>query len=62
MRARRDVHRRGTEVLSVAMVVLGLAMIIRAVAGGGGVLAIGVVLGVLFVVAGAGRLWVARQG
>jgi hypothetical protein len=35
-------------------------MIVRAVAAGGGALAVGVVFGVLFVAAGAGRLWVAR--
>ena len=60
MRAARDVHRTGTRILSVAMLVIGLAMIIRALAGGGGPLAVGVVFGALFVAAGAGRLWVAR--
>jgi hypothetical protein len=42
------------------MVLIGLAMIISAVARGGGPLAYGVVLGILFVAAGAGRLWVSR--
>ena len=60
MPAPREVHRRSTQVLSVAMLVLGVAMIVRAVTAGGGVLAVGVVLGVLFVAAGLGRLWVAR--
>ena len=60
MRAARDVHRTGTRILSVAMLVIGLAMIIRALAGGGGPLAVGVVFGALFVAAGAGRRWVAR--
>jgi hypothetical protein len=59
--APRTVHRAATQVLSAAMLVLGLAMIVVAVAGGGGVLARGVVIGVLFVLAGAGRLWVASR-
>jgi hypothetical protein len=60
MRTARDAHRAGTRILSVAMLVIGLGMIVRAVAGGGGPLAVGVVFGALFVAAGAGRLWVAR--
>ena len=46
-----------TAMLSGLMVVLGLAMIVRTVASGGGPIAGGVVRGVLFVAAGAGRLW-----
>ncbi len=44
--------------LSAVMLVLGVAMIVRAVTAGGGVLAVGVVFGALFVAAGLGRLWV----
>jgi hypothetical protein len=55
------VHRTATLVLSGAMVVLGLAMIVVALAAGGGPLARGVLVGALFLAAGAGRLWVARQ-
>jgi hypothetical protein len=47
-----------TVLLSGVMVLLGVAMIVRTVAFGGGPVAVGVVLGVLFVAAGAGRLWV----
>jgi len=49
-------------VLPILMVLVGLAMIVRAVAGGGGGLAVGVVLGVLFVAGGTLRLWVERRG
>jgi len=42
------------------MLVIGVALIVRALAGGGGALAVGVVFGALFVAAGLGRLWVAR--
>jgi hypothetical protein len=56
------VHRTTTRVLSLAMLVLGVAMIVRALTAGGGPLAVGVVFGALFVAAGAGRLWVASRG
>jgi hypothetical protein len=46
--------------LQVVMVLLGLAMIVRAVAGGGGPTAVGVILGLMFVAVGAGRLWIER--
>jgi hypothetical protein len=49
-----------TRILSGVIVLIGLAMIISAVAHGGGPLAYGVVLGILFVALGAGRLWVSR--
>ncbi len=48
-------------VLSALMVVLGVAMIARTLAGGGGPLAVGILLGLLFVAAGAGRLWAERR-
>jgi hypothetical protein len=50
-----------TLALSGLMVVLGVAMIARTVAAGGGAAAVGIVLGALFVAAGAGRLWLERR-
>jgi hypothetical protein len=50
-----------TRVLSTLMVVIGVAMIVRTVAGGGGPVALGLLLGVLFVAAGVGRLYVERR-
>jgi hypothetical protein len=47
--------------LSGALVLVGLAMVVSAVARGGGVLAIGVVVGVLFAALGAARLWLSRE-
>jgi heme A synthase len=58
--APRDVHRAATGVLSVAMLVLGLVMVALTLARGGGIVSLGVVLGVLFVAAGAGRLRLMR--
>jgi hypothetical protein len=56
------VYRNATRLLSIAMLLLGVAMIVRALTAGGGPLAVGVVFGILFVAAGAGRLWVANRG
>jgi hypothetical protein len=61
MRRDLDLYQRATMALSLIMVVLGVAMIVFAVAGGGGPVSYGVVLGALFVAAGAGRFWVARR-
>ncbi len=54
----RDIHRGGTIVLSVALLVVGVGVLVRTIVAGGGVGALGILLGVLFVAAGAGRLWV----
>jgi hypothetical protein len=54
-------HLASTRVLSALTVVLGLAMVVLALARGGGPLALGVVLGMLLAVIGALRLWFARD-
>jgi len=46
-----------TRVLPTLFVLIGLALIVRTVTLGGGALAIGIIFGVLFVAAGAGRLY-----
>jgi hypothetical protein len=56
----RDVHRGATRVMSAVMVLIGVVLLISTLARGGGPLAIGVLLGLLFVAAGAGRLYLAR--
>ena len=52
---------RLTRVLSALMVLIGMAIIVRTLAEGGGALALGLLLGVLFVAAGAGRLYAERR-
>ncbi len=47
--------------LPTLMVLIGLALIVRTLVEGGSGVAIGVILGVLFVAAGAGRLWAERR-
>lgn len=54
----RGLHRAATLVLSAAMVLIGLAMLVRTFNAGGGPLAVGTLVGLLFVAAGAGRLYV----
>ena len=58
----RGLHGASTLVLSAAMVVIGIAMLVVTLSSGGGPLALGVLLGVLFVVAGGGRLWFTWRG
>jgi hypothetical protein len=50
-----------TYLLSGLMVLIGLAIVVRTVAEGGGPFAFGVLVGVLFMAAGAGRLYVERK-
>jgi hypothetical protein len=50
-----------TRVLSALMIVIGVAIVVRTLAAGGGPLALGLLLGVLFVAAGAGRLYAERR-
>ena len=50
-----------TRVLSGLMVVIGVAILARTLAAGGGALAIGLLMGVLFIAAGAGRLYAERR-
>jgi len=50
-----------TRVLSLAMLVIGVAIIVRTMAEGGGPLAFGLFVGLLFVAAGAGRLYAERE-
>jgi hypothetical protein len=46
--------------MSGLIVLIGVALLVSTIARGGGPLAIGVFLGLLFVAAGAGRLYLAR--
>jgi hypothetical protein len=43
--------------MSVAMVLIGVALLIRTIIAGGGPVATGVLLGVLFILAGGARLY-----
>jgi hypothetical protein len=59
----RQLHRRTAIALSALMVVIGVALVVEAVGGAGGVLSARTLLGVLFLAAGAGRLYIeAKRG
>jgi hypothetical protein len=62
MPRRRQVYSSSTRVFSIAMIVIGVALIARTLAAGGGAIATGIVLGVLFVLAGAARLYLQLRG
>ncbi len=49
--------RSATTLMSGAMVLIGVGLIARTIAAGGAVLSMGILLGVLFVLAGAMRLY-----
>lgn len=62
MPRRRQVYSSSTRVFSIAMILIGIALIARTLAAGGGAIATGIVLGVLFVLAGAARLYLQLRG
>ncbi len=49
-------RRTTTSFFSICMILIGIALFVRTLLAGGGGLALGLILGVLFVAAGAGRL------
>jgi hypothetical protein len=48
--------------MSVLMIVIGIALVVRTLIAGGGAIATGVLLGVLFAAAGAARLYLQFRG
>jgi uncharacterized membrane protein HdeD (DUF308 family) len=53
----RQVHRTGTLVLSLLMVVIGVALIVEVLAGSGSAVSPRLLLGLLFIAAGAARIY-----
>ena len=51
----------GTRLLSPLIALLGVAIVVRTLAAGGGVLSAGVLLGVVFVAIGLGRLYLSLR-
>jgi hypothetical protein len=49
-----------TRLLSAALLVVGVAMVVSTIARGGGPLALGVILGIMLALVGAGRFWLTR--
>lgn len=55
------IYRGSVRALSVAFLVIGLAILGTTLANGGGPLSVGTLLGVAFVAVGAGRLWISAR-
>ena len=62
MPERQQLQRSSTRVFSIAMIVIGIALIVRTLVAGGGALATGLVLGILFMLAGGARLYLQLRG
>jgi drug/metabolite transporter (DMT)-like permease len=62
MSKQQQFRRSYTRVMSVILIILGIVLVIRTVTAGGGPAAAGVLLGILFVLAGAGRLYLQYRG
>jgi hypothetical protein len=59
----RGAHRAGTFVLSLLMGAIGVALLVQAVSGHGSIVSPRLLLGVLFIAAGGGRLYLqTRRG
>jgi hypothetical protein len=56
-----QLHRATTRLFSVVILALGVAMLVVTIVAGGGVAAKGILLGLLFVAVGAGRLFLAER-
>ena len=54
-------YRSSQQALSALLLVVGVAMVVSAIARGGGALAIGVVVGTAFAILGVARLVLARR-
>jgi hypothetical protein len=57
----RQAHRAGTFTLSLLMAAIGVALVVQAVSGHGSILSPRLLLGVLFIAAGAGRMYVEKR-
>jgi len=58
----RDLHRNATRTMSVIMVVIGLVLLVSTLVRGGGPFTGRVLIGILFVLAGALRFTMAGRG
>jgi Na+/melibiose symporter-like transporter len=56
----KDSYAMTQRVLGGLLCAVGVAMVVATLAGGGGLLALGLIVGVLFVALGAARIWLVR--
>lgn len=60
MQDNRPMRGATTFTFSILMIVIGVALMVRTLTAGGGPLATGLILGLLFVTAGVGRIYLRR--
>ena len=58
---RDQVYHGATKLFSLAFAAIGVLLLVVTLANDGGPLSIGFLMGILFVVVGIGRLWIARK-
>ena len=61
MASRERIGSSGTRVLSSVILVLGIAIVVRTAAAGGGPLSVGVLIGVIFMAIGVARLYLSAR-
>ncbi len=55
------IYRASIRAFSLVFIALGLVILVATLAAGGGPLSLGVLMGIIFVAVGAGRLWAAAR-
>ncbi|MGC1166852.1 MAG: hypothetical protein WA862_12165 [Solirubrobacterales bacterium] len=55
------IYRQAVRAFSAAFVVIGLVVLAVTLANGGGPASVGFLMGIAFIVVGAGRLWIASR-
>lgn len=58
---RDQVYHGATRIFSLVFALIGVLLLVVTLANGGGPASIGFIMGILFVVVGIGRLWIARK-
>jgi uncharacterized membrane protein HdeD (DUF308 family) len=58
----QQVHQMSTRVMSILMIIIGIVIVVRTLIAGGGALATGILIGLLFMAAGAARLYLQFRG
>jgi hypothetical protein len=61
MASSQGIGTSGTRVLSPLIALIGVAILVRTLLAGGGIASSGVILGVIFIALGLGRLWLSLR-
>ena len=61
MASPEGIYHGSVRAFSVVFIVIGVAVLVVTLAGGGGPLSVGFLMGLAFIAVGAGRLWAASR-